>query len=202
MTGVVCARCANFCKQPLVGVPCGMARDDLFKKYQEAGAEFLEAARTRAEEFLRSLAQMGDSTQKQAQDAVDDLVEGGRKGTEQILTSIRRRDHRPAVAARSGHQGGSRPTWRAGWPVIGPARGRLGPGREVEQAAPGQGIGTRADARRQPGPGGQEGRRHQGRRQEGHRPRRRGRQEGGRRGDSQECPGQKAAPAKKAPGEV
>jgi polyhydroxyalkanoate synthesis regulator phasin len=67
-----------------------MARDDRFKRYQEAGAEFLEAARTRAEEFLRELAQMGDSTQRQAQDAVDDLVEGGRKGTEQILTSIRR----------------------------------------------------------------------------------------------------------------
>jgi polyhydroxyalkanoate synthesis regulator phasin len=67
-----------------------MVRDDRFKRYQDAGAEFLEAARARAEEFLRELAQMGDSTQKQAQDAVDDMVEGGRKGTEQILTSIRR----------------------------------------------------------------------------------------------------------------
>jgi polyhydroxyalkanoate synthesis regulator phasin len=67
-----------------------MPRDDRFKRYQEAGAEFLETARTRAEEFLRELAKMGDSTQKQAQGAVDDLVEGGRKGTEQILGSIRR----------------------------------------------------------------------------------------------------------------
>lgn len=67
-----------------------MAGDDPFRRYQEVGAEFVEAARARADEFLRQLAQMGGSTQRQAQDAVDDLVEGGRKGTGQILTSIRR----------------------------------------------------------------------------------------------------------------
>jgi polyhydroxyalkanoate synthesis regulator phasin len=67
-----------------------MPRDDRFKRYQEAGADFLETARTRAEEFLRELAKLGDSSQKQAQGTVDDLVEGGRKGTEQILATIRR----------------------------------------------------------------------------------------------------------------
>jgi polyhydroxyalkanoate synthesis regulator phasin len=67
-----------------------MPRDDRFKRYQEAGADFLETARTRAEEFLRELASLGDSSQKQAQVTVDDLVEGGRKGTEQILATIRR----------------------------------------------------------------------------------------------------------------
>jgi polyhydroxyalkanoate synthesis regulator phasin len=66
-----------------------MPRDDRFKRYQEAGADFLETARTRAEEFLRELAKLGDSSQKQAQVTVDDLVEGGRKGTEQILATIR-----------------------------------------------------------------------------------------------------------------
>ena len=62
--------------------------DDRFKKYQTAGAEFLEEARLRAEEFLRELAKLGETTQKSAQDAVDDLVEGSRKGTEQILAFI------------------------------------------------------------------------------------------------------------------
>jgi polyhydroxyalkanoate synthesis regulator phasin len=81
---------ANFCKQLPVGVPCSMAPDDLFRRYQEVGAEFVEAARARAEELLRQLAQMGDSTHRQAQDAVDDLVSGGRQGTGQILTSFRR----------------------------------------------------------------------------------------------------------------
>jgi polyhydroxyalkanoate synthesis regulator phasin len=67
-----------------------MVRDDRFKRYQEAGADFLEVARSRAEEFLEELAKAGDTTQKQAQGALDELLEGSRKGTEQILTSIRK----------------------------------------------------------------------------------------------------------------
>jgi polyhydroxyalkanoate synthesis regulator phasin len=67
-----------------------MVRDDRFKRYQEAGADFLEVARRRAEEFLEDLAKAGDTTQKQAQGALDEVVEGSRKGTEQLLTSIRK----------------------------------------------------------------------------------------------------------------
>ncbi len=59
------------------------------KKVQEAGADFLENARSRAEEFLRELAKAGDSTQDRAQEAIDDLFSGSRKGTEQILSAIR-----------------------------------------------------------------------------------------------------------------
>ena len=66
-----------------------MPRDDRFKKYQEAGADFLEMARTRAEDFLSELAQLGDSTQKQAQDAFEEMVEGSRRGTEQMVNTIR-----------------------------------------------------------------------------------------------------------------
>ena len=60
---------ANFCKHPGVGVACSMAGDDPFRRYQEVDAEFVEATRARADEFLRQLAQMGGSTQRQAQDA-------------------------------------------------------------------------------------------------------------------------------------
>ena len=66
-----------------------MARDDRFKKYQEAGADFLETARVRAEEFLRELSKVGDSTQRQGRGALDDLVDESRKGTEQVIASIR-----------------------------------------------------------------------------------------------------------------
>ncbi len=66
-----------------------MAPDDMFKKYQEAGADFLEEARTRAEEFLRELAKASGATQKQAQDAFDEMFEGSRKGTEQVMSWIR-----------------------------------------------------------------------------------------------------------------
>lgn len=67
-----------------------MARDERFKKYQEAGADFLETARVRAEEFLRELSKATDSTSKQGRDTIDDLMEGSRKGTEQFIASIRK----------------------------------------------------------------------------------------------------------------
>jgi polyhydroxyalkanoate synthesis regulator phasin len=64
--------------------------DDRFKRYQEAGNEFLESARARAEEFLRELAKATETTQKQAKDQVDDLVASGRRGTDQVLDVVRR----------------------------------------------------------------------------------------------------------------
>ncbi|MGH9057083.1 MAG: hypothetical protein ACRDYY_14655 [Acidimicrobiales bacterium] len=66
-----------------------MPRDEIFKKYQEAGADFLEVARARAEDFLRELARAGDTTQGRAQWAFDDLLEGSRRGTELILNLVR-----------------------------------------------------------------------------------------------------------------
>jgi polyhydroxyalkanoate synthesis regulator phasin len=66
-----------------------MARDDRFRKYQEAGADFLETARARAEDFLRELSKVGEGTQSQGKDALEDLLEGSRKGTERLIGSIR-----------------------------------------------------------------------------------------------------------------
>jgi polyhydroxyalkanoate synthesis regulator phasin len=66
-----------------------MPRDDLFKKYQEAGEDFLEMARTRAVELLSELAKLSDTTQKQAQGAFDEMVESSRRGTEQVVNTIR-----------------------------------------------------------------------------------------------------------------
>lgn len=67
-----------------------MARDDRLKKVQGVGADFLETARARAEEFLRELSRAGGDTQEKAQGALDDLMEGGRKGTEQLVSLIRK----------------------------------------------------------------------------------------------------------------
>ena len=63
--------------------------NDGFKWYQSAGADLLEAARMRAEDFLRELAKMGDSTHRHTQGALSDLAEGGRRGTDQILDVIK-----------------------------------------------------------------------------------------------------------------
>ena len=140
------------------------------------------------------LAQMGDSTQMQAQDAVDDLVEGGRKGTGQILTSIRREitaqlsqlglATKDDLADLEGRLAGGR---------AGPGRRRSG--RPRRRPAPGR-------PRRQPGPGGPEGSRHHGTGQEGAGEESRGRKAAADEATARRVPGEKAAPAKKAPGEV
>lgn len=74
--------------------------DDRFKRYQEAGNDFLEVARARAEDFLRELAKATESTQKQAQGQVDDMVAAGRRGTDQVIDVVRRE-----VAAQLGQLG-------------------------------------------------------------------------------------------------
>lgn len=67
-----------------------MARDERLKKVQDAGADFIETARTKAEEFLQELSRAGGDTQGRAQGAIDDLIESGRKGTEGLAAAIRR----------------------------------------------------------------------------------------------------------------
>ncbi|MHB8506595.1 MAG: hypothetical protein ACYDEN_12905 [Acidimicrobiales bacterium] len=62
-----------------------MGPDERLRRYQEAGAEFLEAARTKAEELLRDLGAVGESATHRA---VGDLRSGGRR-TEQLLDMIR-----------------------------------------------------------------------------------------------------------------
>lgn len=66
-----------------------MPGDDRFKKVSGAGADFVETARAKAEEFLRELARAGGESSKQAQDVLDELVVGGRKSTEQLIGAIR-----------------------------------------------------------------------------------------------------------------
>jgi polyhydroxyalkanoate synthesis regulator phasin len=67
-----------------------MNRDETLKRYQEAGAEFLDAARAKAEGFLRDATSAGEATQERATSAVDELLGSGRRGTEQLLDAIRR----------------------------------------------------------------------------------------------------------------
>lgn len=67
-----------------------MARDDLLKRYQEAGTEFIEATLARAEELFREVVRIGESTQSRAAERVEDLREGRRRGADQLLEAIRR----------------------------------------------------------------------------------------------------------------
>jgi polyhydroxyalkanoate synthesis regulator phasin len=67
-----------------------MPRDDRFRRVQEAGADFLETARARAEEFLRELSRAGEDTSGRAQGALDEIIGESRKGTEHLVNSIRK----------------------------------------------------------------------------------------------------------------
>jgi hypothetical protein len=66
-----------------------MPADDPFKRYQEAGADFLEIARARVDEFFNQFARMGGYRQTHAQGAIDDMVEGSRRGSEMVINAIR-----------------------------------------------------------------------------------------------------------------
>jgi polyhydroxyalkanoate synthesis regulator phasin len=63
--------------------------EERFRRYHETGADFIEEARSRAQEFLNEFARMGGSSQRQAQGAFDDMVEGSRRNTGLIVNSIR-----------------------------------------------------------------------------------------------------------------
>ena len=62
-----------------------MPRDEKVKKARDAGFDLLELARSKAEEFLRELSRSGES----AQEVLDDLAQGGRRGTDRLIEVIR-----------------------------------------------------------------------------------------------------------------
>lgn len=67
-----------------------MGPDERLRRYQEVGADFIETARTRAEEFLRDIGALGEASGRQAGTTVGDLADSGRRGTDQLFELIRR----------------------------------------------------------------------------------------------------------------
>jgi polyhydroxyalkanoate synthesis regulator phasin len=67
-----------------------MAQNNTFKRYLDAGTAFMEMPRKRAESLVKDFVKAGDLQRKQAQQAVDDLLERSRKNTEQLVDLIRR----------------------------------------------------------------------------------------------------------------
>jgi polyhydroxyalkanoate synthesis regulator phasin len=61
----------------------------MFKRYEEAGEEFIESARSKAVEFLKELSQLGEATQRHAQEQVGDLVDMGRSRSDALIDTIR-----------------------------------------------------------------------------------------------------------------
>ena len=64
-------------------------KDDVFKRYLEAGLSFFEMTQQRAEAALKDLAGSGESAKGQAQKAVDWMKERGRQGTDELRDLVR-----------------------------------------------------------------------------------------------------------------
>ena len=64
--------------------------DNLIKRLLDAGVQFTETSRDRAESLVRELSDSGEMRRKDAERIVNDLVERGRESTEQFIATVRR----------------------------------------------------------------------------------------------------------------
>lgn len=67
-----------------------MADNDMLKRYLDAGVQFTQMTRTRAEAIVKELVRAGEVQRDQAQGRAEELVERSRKNTEQLLTLVRK----------------------------------------------------------------------------------------------------------------
>jgi len=66
-----------------------MATNDSFQRYIDAGVEFTNMTRKKAEELVSELVKNGDIQTDDARARVDELLERGRQGTEAIVSAVR-----------------------------------------------------------------------------------------------------------------
>ena len=67
-----------------------MPQNDILKRYLEAGAEFTNMTRKRAEAIVRDLVKAGEVQTAEAQQWVNDLVSQSRENTEAIVDIVRK----------------------------------------------------------------------------------------------------------------
>src|SRR5688572_11078254 len=65
-----------------------MAQNDL-KRYLDAGMNFTQLSREKAEEFVGGLVKAGEVRRKEAEELIETLLERSRKNTEDLVTLIR-----------------------------------------------------------------------------------------------------------------
>lgn len=66
-----------------------MAPTDPWKRYLDAGLEFTQLTRQRAEKIVRDLMAAGDVQREEVQDRVEELLERSRKSTEAVVELVR-----------------------------------------------------------------------------------------------------------------
>ena len=67
-----------------------MPQSDMWKRYLDAGVEFSQLTRQRAESVVKELVKAGEVQREQAQDWVEELLDRSRRNTEAIVELVRR----------------------------------------------------------------------------------------------------------------
>jgi polyhydroxyalkanoate synthesis regulator phasin len=67
-----------------------MAQNDLFQRYLDAGMQFTQMTRARAEAIVRDLVKAGEVQAEQTQALVAEVLERSRKNTERLVEQIQK----------------------------------------------------------------------------------------------------------------
>src|SRR3954471_9216711 len=82
-----------------------MAQNDTFKRYLDAGMQFTQLSREKAEEFVKELVKAGEVRRKESEKVVETLLERSRKSTEDLVALIRHEIADPRRNIRLKHPG-------------------------------------------------------------------------------------------------
>jgi polyhydroxyalkanoate synthesis regulator phasin len=67
-----------------------MPQSDLWKRYLDAGMEFSQMTRSRAESIVKELIRAGEVQREQRQQRVEELLDRSRKTTEELVNTVRK----------------------------------------------------------------------------------------------------------------
>jgi polyhydroxyalkanoate synthesis regulator phasin len=67
-----------------------MPQSDLWKRYLDAGMEFSQLTRARAESIVKELIRAGEVQREQRQQRIEELLDRSRKNTEDLVNTVRK----------------------------------------------------------------------------------------------------------------
>ena len=67
-----------------------MPQSDLWKRYLDAGMEFSQLTRARAESIVKELIRAGEVQREQRQQRIEELLDRSRKNTEELVNTVRK----------------------------------------------------------------------------------------------------------------
>jgi polyhydroxyalkanoate synthesis regulator phasin len=66
-----------------------MPQSDIWKRYLDAGVEFTNMTRSRAESIVKELVKAGEVQREQRQQRIEELLARSRKNTEDLVSAVR-----------------------------------------------------------------------------------------------------------------